>query len=120
MKFENLINKRFKELLEQGPAGDATFTAPEPVATSEPTQMPAAGSVTPPGEEVDKKPLTSEGEVFLVRLLKKALFLNPDDLDEKALKDLPEIDEKNASEILTQIIQIMNNYSSSLDVNIEK
>ena len=119
MKFYNLIDKRLKELLEQGPAGDATFTAAAPI-TPEPTQMPTAGSVTPPGEELEKKALTSEGEVFLVRLLKKALFLNPDDLDEKALKDLPEIDEKNASEILTKIIQVMNNYSSSLDVNVEK
>lgn len=118
MKFNDLIDRRFKELLEQGPAGDETFTAPGPVSVSEPTQMPAAGISTSPEQE--KKPLTSEGEIFLVRLLKKALFLNPDDLDEKALKDLPEIDEKNASDILTKIVQIMNNYSSSLDVNIEK
>lgn len=119
MKFNNLINKRFKELLEQGPAGDATFTAPAPVTAPEPTLMPTTGAVAP-NEEPEKKPLTAEGEVFLVRLLKKALFLNPDDLDEKALKDLPEVDEKNASDILSKIVQVMNNYSSSLDVNVEK
>lgn len=120
MKFNELVDKRFKELLEQGPAGDATFTAPAPVSVPEPTQMPATGVSVSPDEEQEKKPLTSEGEVFLVRLLKKALFLNPDDLDEKALKDLPEVNEKNASDILTKIVQIMNNYSSSLDVNVEK
>jgi len=115
MKFLDILNKKLIELNEQVPqevlpgvpAADPTMAPPPPVPVPEP--------------EVQEgpKPLTAEGEVFLVRLLKKALFMNPGDLDEKALKDLPEINETNASQVLTSIVDIMKKYSNSIDVNTE-
>ena len=111
MKFLDILNKKLVELNEDIP-GDA---APAPVP-----QEPAPAPVPAPQEPAEgPAPLTSEGEVFLVRLLKKALFMNPGDLDEKALKDLPEINETNASQVLTSIVDIMKKYSNSIDVNTE-
>lgn len=113
MKFDSLIENRLKTLLEQTPQ-QVELNVPDASAVQAPdaSQLPTSGEV-----EQQPGPLTSEGEVFLVRLLKKALFMNPDDLDEKQLKDLPEINEKNASDILNKIVAIMNNYSASLEVN---
>jgi hypothetical protein len=106
MKFYNLLKQKYVDLQEQVPAD---------LNVLPPGAMPAE-PVTPPGMEQEKLPLTSEGEVFLVRLLRKALFMNPGDLDEKSLKDLPEINEKNASEVLNSIINIMKKYSNTIDV----
>ena len=113
MKFYNLLKQKYVDLQEQVPA-DLNGLPPEAM----PGAMPAE-PVTPPGMEQEKLPLTSEGEVFLVRLLRKALFMNPGDIDEKSLKDLPEINEKNASEVLNSIINIMKKYSNTIDVETE-
>jgi hypothetical protein len=114
MKFESLIEKHLKTLLEQTPQ-PVELQVPDAAALQPPaanvSQLPTSGDT-----EQQPSPLTSEGEVFLVRLLRKALFMNPDDLDEKALKDLPEIDEKNATQILNKIVSVMNNYSADLNV----
>ena len=45
--------------------------------------------------------------------------MNPGDLDEKSLKDLPEINETNATEVLNSIVEIMKKYSNTIDVNTE-
>ena len=112
MKFLDILNKKLAELNEDVP-GDLPVPVPAP---QEPVPAPAPASQEP---AEGPAPLTSEGEVFLVRLLKKALFMNPGDLDEKALKDLPEINETNASQVLTSIVDIMKKYSNSIDVNTE-
>ncbi|NBO99123.1 MAG: hypothetical protein EBU90_03215 [Proteobacteria bacterium] len=116
MKFLNLINNKFKELNEQVPGEVPGLGPTDPMAPAPaPVPPPAAG----PAPEAGPKPLSPEGEVFLVRLLKKALFLNPGDIDEKMLKDLPEINETNASEVLNSIVEIMKKYSNSIDVDTE-
>lgn len=119
MKFLEIVNNKLQTLSEQVPgemppvdpaaAGGAIPQAPIPASTAAVEPAPAEGAT----------PLTSEGEVFLVRLLKKALFMNPGDLDEKSLKDLPEINETNASQVLTSIVDIMKKYSNSIDVETE-
>lgn len=114
MKFLDILNKKLTELNEQTPV-DPLAAAPVPAAAP---ATPAPVEPAPSPEE-GTRPLTAEGEVFLVRLLKKALFMNPGDLDEKALKDLPEINETNASEVLTSIVDIMKKYSNTIDVNTE-
>jgi len=114
MKFLDIINKKFAEINEQGPMDQPQQPVTDPAAAAQPVPVPASQ----PSADAPK-PLTSEGEVFLVRLLKKALFMNPGDLDEKALKDLPEINETNASEVLTSIVDIMKKYSNSIDVDTE-
>lgn len=112
MKFTDLVNKKLKSLHEQVPGE----MAPAPFdPASMPSAVPAAPVPTPEPVET-QKPLSPEGEVFLVRLLRKALFMNPGDIDEKVLKDLPEINETNAADVLTQIINIMKKYSSSIDI----
>lgn len=116
MKFLDILNKKLLELNEQVPQEPLPGLEPVPGAAAPQvpvTPQPAAS------EPEEQKSLTPEGEVFLVRLLKKALFMNPGDLDEKALKDLPEINETNASQVLTSIVDIMKKYSNSIDVNTE-
>jgi hypothetical protein len=100
MKFLDIVQHRISTLQEQVPVEPAA-PAPTPAVAPEPT-LPA--------------PLSPEGEVFLVRLLRKALFMNPGDLDEKSLKELPEINETNAADTLNKIIDIMKKYSSNIDV----
>jgi len=109
MKFLDLVQKKFNTLQEQTP-GDMASLPVDPAAA--PVVAPAAA----PETQEQLKPLTPEGEVFLVRLLRKALFMNPGDLDEKALKELPEINETNAADTLTKIIDIMKKYSADIDV----
>ena len=113
MKFYNLLKQKYVDLQEQVPA-DLNGLPPEAMPGAMPAEL-----ETPPRLETEKQPLTSEGEVFLVRLLRKALFMNPGDLDEKLLKDLPEINEKNASEVLNSIINMMKKYSNTIDVETE-
>lgn len=117
MKFLDLINKKYQELHEQVPGVPATPIPPLDQAAAASAPAPAPAPTAPESDAT--KPLTAEGEVFLVRLLKKALFMNPGDLDEKLLKDLPEINETNATEVLNSIVEIMKKYSNSIDVNTE-
>lgn len=118
MTFETLVKKRFESLLEQTPGGvpEVVMPAQEPVAIQQPQQQPQPA----PEEQAVTKPLTPEGEVFLINLLRKALFMNPDDLELKSLKDLPETNEKNASDVLNRIVRIMQVDSINLDVNTSK
>jgi hypothetical protein len=120
MKFCNILKEKYIELNEQVPANLTAMQEPvgQPFAPTPAIAVPPQASI-PPGLEQETSPLTSEGEVFLVRLLKKALFMNPGDIDEKALKDLPEINENNAAEVLSSIINIMKKYSNTIDVEIE-
>lgn len=116
MKFISIVEQKFKELNEQVPG---ELPPAQPVDLS----LPAAAPAPPPAPEPpppEQKPLTPEGEVFLVRLLRKALFMNPGDVDEKTLKDLPEVNETNASDVLTSIVDIMKKYSNSIDVITDK
>ena len=113
MRFEDLVNKKFEALLEQGPdtVPEVNMPAQEPVAAPQPEAQ---------AQPAEPKPLTPEGEVFLINLLRKALFMNPDDLELKSLKDLPETNERNASDILNTIVKMMQVDSINLDVNTSK
>lgn len=120
MKFCNILKEKYIELNEQVPADLTAMQAPvgQPAVPPPVAAVPQQANI-PSGLEQETSPLTSEGEVFLVRLLKKALFMNPGDIDEKALKDLPEINENNAAEVLSSIINIMKKYSNTIDVETE-
>lgn len=111
MKFVNIINQKLQAIAEQTP--DVPGALPV-----DPAQLPNVAPGIPAAPQVGEtsKPLSPEGEVFLVRLLRKALFMNPGDLDEKMLADLPEINETNAADVLTQIIDVMKKYSTEIDV----
>jgi hypothetical protein len=112
MRFNDLIATKFGNLLEQTPvqpeinvpAAEAPVAAPQAVPTAQ-------------VEPQQQKPLTPEGEVFIINLLRKALFMNPGDVELKVLKDLPDTDEKNASDILNKIIKIMQIDAVNIDVD---
>lgn len=118
MKFLDIVNGKLKTINEQMPGEMPPMAPADPNAAA--AMMGGAAPVPAPAPEAapdqEPTPLTAEGEVFLVRLLKKALFMNPGDLDEKSLKDLPEINETNASQVLSSIVDIMKKYSNTIDV----
>ena len=113
MRFESLVGKKFEALLELAPDAvpEVNMLAQEPAAADQAAQ---------PAQAPQPKPLTPEGEVFLINLLRKALFMNPGDLELKSLKDLPETNEKNASDILNTIVRMMQVDSINLDVDTSK
>ena len=81
-----------------------------------PVEEPAAAPVEQPVPEPEAETLSPESEVLLVRLLKKALVtkVNPNDIDKISL--LADINETNAKESLTALINIMKQYSQDIDV----
>lgn len=105
MRTLKLLNNLIKMHLEQGetPAPDATLpqagTSPAPEAPT-----PAAAAPT--------EPLSPEGEVMLIRLLKKALVMDVDENDLNSLDQIGDINETNAKAALQTIIKIMETYSS--------
>lgn len=122
MRFLDIIQTKLSTLEEQVPGEVPAFDPAAAMAASAPgaaapAPAPAPTAQAEPTADAEtKKPLTPEGEVFLVRLLKKALFMNPGELDEKLLSELPEINENNAADVLTKIVEIMKKYSSNIDV----
>lgn len=62
------------------------------------------------------QPLSPESEVLLIRLMRKALVteISPEDVD--SLSEMGDINEKNAKEGLTTLINIMKKYSSDIEV----
>lgn len=111
MRFNDLIATKFGNLLEQTPV-QPEINVPAVEAPAAPQAVPA-----PQVDAQQQKPLTPEGEVFIINLLKKALFMNPGDVELKVLKDLPDTDEKNASDILNKIIKIMQIDAVNIDVD---
>ena len=81
-----------------------------------PVEEPAAAPVEQPAPEPETETLSPEAEVLLVRLLKKALVtkVNPNDIDKISL--LADINETNAKESLTALINIMKQYSQDIDI----
>jgi len=81
-----------------------------------PVEEPAAAPVEQPVPEPEAETLSPESEVLLVRLLKKALVtkVNPNDIDKISL--LADINETNAKESLTALINIMKQYSQDIDI----
>lgn len=122
MKFEDLVKKKFESLLEQTPGAvpEVIMPAQDPVVAQQLQAQPTPAPAPAPEEQSTTKPLTPEGEVFLINLLRKALFMNPDDLELKSIKDLPDTNEKNASDVLDRIVKIMQIDSINLDVNTSK
>lgn len=114
MKFVELVDSRLKSLLEQTPI-QPDITVPAPMASA--PEAPVAPVPQPSDQPPAQKSLTPEGEVFLINLIRKALFMNPDDLGLNALKNLPEVNEKNASDVLKQIIKLMQIEAIDLDVD---
>ena len=78
---------------------------------------PEAAPAEPAGEEVIT-PLSPESEVMLVRLIKKAFVIKPDANDVTAIEEFQDINEKNAKDALQKLIQLMNSYTSEIDIDV--
>jgi len=98
--------------------------------------IPEQGPPPPPGEqqspdtgETDQEPVTEpeqtteplspESEVLLVRLLKKALVINMDPNDVMMIDNMSEVNEVNAKQTLKELVQIMNSYSTTIDIDVD-
>jgi hypothetical protein len=77
-------------------------------------EVPIEEPVTPK-PEVEQ--LSPEGEVLLVRLIKKALVTKIDPNDVDSINELADINEVNAKSSLQMLINIMKKYSQDIDVN---
>lgn len=117
-KFDTLVNSVYsKILLEQ--EQQAIPQNGGPVQPGAPTdQLPQAQAAAPaeeppPAEEpAPAEPLSSEGKVFLVDLIRKALAISPDSLspDEKAVFSKPTVQATNADEILEELERIITDH----------
>ena len=81
-----------------------------------PVEAPVEEPVAAPTPQPEAKTLSPESEVLLVRLIKKALVtkVNPNDIDQISV--LADINETNAKESLTALINIMKKYSQDIDI----
>ena len=97
--------KRYNSILEQDePEVDPDVPVDAPV--DEPAPAPAP----------ETEQLSPEGEVLLVRLIKKALVTKIEPSDIETLSELSDINEVNAKASLEQLINIMKKYSQDIDV----
>jgi len=96
-----------------------TGLIPEQVDPSEFGNMPEAPAPTEeePANEVTTA-LSPESEVMYVRLLRKAMVMNPDPEDVDNINELADINETNAKEILGKILQMMKSYSTEIDIDV--
>jgi hypothetical protein len=103
--------KAYNKVLEQDETEDIPREEP-PVEEPAPEEPPAEE----PAPEPEVKQLSPEGEVLLVRLIKKALVteIEPSDID--TLSELSDINEVNAKASLEKLINIMKKYSQDIDV----
>ena len=81
-----------------------------------PVEAPVEEPVAAPEPQPEAQTLSPESEVLLVRLIKKALVtkVNPNDIDQISV--LADINETNAKESLTALINIMKKYSQDIDI----
>ena len=103
--------KAYNKVLEQDETED--LPAEEPPVEEPPVEEPPAEEPTP---EPEIQKLSPEGEVLLIRLIKKALVteIEPSDID--TLSELSDINEVNAKASLEKLINIMKKYSQDIDV----
>lgn len=66
--------------------------------------------------ETEVGTLSPESEVLLVRLLKKALVTEIDPEDVDTITSLNDINEINAKDTLTMLINVMKKYSTDIDI----
>jgi len=120
-RFHTLLNRAYREIIteqEQPPVPQGT---PEQAV---PTPIPEVPE-TQPQPQSPIKPLTSEGETVLVRILAKAILVDiTDPVDELSVKDISEnkINAENAQESLTKLVSIIRKYDQSVsnELDIDK
>ena len=81
------------------------------------TEVDVNVSETEPTPTEEVVPLSPESEVLLVRMLKKALVMKIDSDDITEISNFADINEKNAKQVLQQLINIMKYYSLDVDID---
>jgi hypothetical protein len=98
--------KQYNKILEQ----DEELDPPaEPIVGDE-------ALADTPAPEPQTQQLSPEGEVLLVRLIKKALVTKIEPSDVESLSELSDINEVNAKSSLETLINIMKKYTQDIDV----
>ena len=113
MKFLDIIKTYENNLLVEQ---DVPPPPPPPPAETQPAQPPAPEVQQPEEKEPEKIDLPPV-VVTLGRLLKKALITKMSDEDASKVASLPEINEKNANDVIDKIIAIMKSYSADVDID---
>jgi len=115
-KFFGLINNKYKMLDEEVAYQDPTAQMSMPPAAPDPAAAPPAAPVEP-APEPEVKQMTPEGEVELIRLIRKALVLEPTEgsIPPEILDD--EINEENGREVLSKMKAFMNTFSDDPDID---
>lgn len=88
---------------------------PPPDAVDDTTQSPTPQE-TQQSPEAEPQSLSPESEVMLIRLLKKAFVLSPKPEDVEFITQMDDINENNARENLTNIVNLIKKYSSDVDI----
>lgn len=116
-KFFGLINTKYDTLGEDVNVQDQTaqMTAPAGRPGEEVIAARETETITEPEPEV--KQLTSEGEVELIRLIRKALVLEPTEgtIPPSILDN--EINEENGREVLAKMKTFINTYAADPDID---
>jgi len=116
-KFFGLINNKYKMLDEEVAYQDPTAQMSMPPARPGEEIVASRETETVQEPEPEVKQLTPEGEVELIRLIRKALVLEPTEgsIPSSILDD--EINEENGREILAKMKSFMNTYSDDPDID---
>jgi hypothetical protein len=90
---------------------------PPPPDTSEEPGLTAAPADVDNIPDMEDKPDVPAGIATMGNLLKKALTMKINDDDKYKISQLPEINEKNADEIINKLLAIMKTYSADIDID---
>lgn len=108
-KFIQIIEQHSKFLNEQD-----IPSPPQNVGADTPTE-PVDNQ--PDKEEISGTPDVPAGIATMGTLLKKALTMKINDDDRYKISQLPDINEKNASEVINKLLTIMKTYSADIDID---
>lgn len=116
-KFFGLINNKYKMLDEEVAYQDPTAQMSMPPARPGEEVIASRETETVQEPEPEVKQMTPEGEVELIRLIRKALVLEPTEgsIPPEILDD--EINEENGREVLSKMKAFMNTFSDDPDID---
>ena len=116
-KFFGLINTKYDTLEEVANVQDQTAQMTAPVGRPGEEVIAAQETETITEPEPEVKQLTSEGEVELIRLIRKALVLEPTEgtIPPSILDN--EINEENGREVLAKMKTFINTYAADPDID---
>lgn len=112
-KFIKIIEKYSSGLIIEQDVPPPPEASNEPGLTAPPAEVDNVSDV----EDTENKPDVPAGIATMGNLLKKALTMKINDDDKYKISQLPEINEKNADEIINKLLAIMKTYSADIDID---